>query len=64
MDDNPVTLDDIQRRLAVIEHELDGMRITGPGGKPPANIAEVTLMYRRVQEAQFYGDKAKEKQQG
>lgn len=61
MDDNPVTLDDIQRRLGVIEHELETMRAVGPGGKAPANVAEVTLAMRKTQEAGFYVGKAKEK---
>lgn len=60
MDDNPVTLDDINRRLGVVEHDLNAMRAIGPGGHPAANIAEVTLAWRRVQEAAFYVGKAKE----
>lgn len=50
-------LDDIKRRLGVIEHELEDISNTHP-----ANGAEVTLAFRRVQEANFYVGKAKEKQ--
>lgn len=50
-------LDDIKRRLAVIEHELEDL-----ANARPANGAEITLAFRRTQEAIFYVDKAKEKQ--
>jgi hypothetical protein len=50
-------LDDVNRRLAVIEHEL-----TDISGTHPANGAEVTIAMRKVQEAILYVTKAKEKQ--
>jgi len=49
-------LKDIKRRLENIEHELEEL------AKPhPANGAEITLAYRKVQEALLYVGKAQEK---
>lgn len=51
------TLPDIQRRLGVIEHELGDL-----SAARPANGAEITLAYRKVQEAILYVTKAQEEQ--
>ncbi len=56
MVDQP-SLEDIKRRLSVIEHELT--EIAEPR---PTNGAEVTLAMRKVQEALLYVGKAEEKQ--
>lgn len=56
MVDQP-NLADIERRLGVVEHELKSL-----ADPHPANGAEITLAYRKVQEALLYVQKAKEQE--
>lgn len=49
-------LADIQRRLEVVEHELESL-----AAPRPVNGAEITLAYRKVQEGLLYVKKAQGK---
>lgn len=56
MVDQP-NLTEIERQLGVVEHQLKDL-----AAPHPANGAEITLAYRKVQEALLYVQKAKEQE--